>query len=254
VNPLTLIWNFLARTYHRLASPREFYRISCFVTPIFGFLFLILCSIGAYYGLFVAPADYQQGETVRIMYIHVPAAWLAMQTYIFMAITSFGILVWRHPVADVAAKSAAPIGAAFTFLALFTGAVWGKPMWGTWWVWDARLTSVLILFLMYIGLIMLRGLIQSASRGAIVTSVLTLAGIVIIPVIKFSVEWWNTLHQPASVFRSEGSAIHPSMLWPLLIMALAYTSLFVLILLMRMKNEIRQRRIDRLERQLAFRG
>ena len=177
-----------------------------------------------------------------------------MQTYIFMAITSFGILVWRHPVADVAAKSAAPIGAAFTFLALFTGAVWGKPMWGTWWVWDARLTSVLILFLMYIGLIMLRGLIQSASRGAIVTSVLTLAGIVIIPVIKFSVEWWNTLHQPASVFRSEGSAIHPSMLWPLLIMALAYTSLFVLILLMRMKNEIRQRRIDRLERQLAFRG
>ena len=177
-----------------------------------------------------------------------------MQTYIFMAITSFGILVWRHPVADVAAKSAAPIGAAFTFLALFTGAVWGKPMWGTWWVWDARLTSVLILFLMYIGLIMLRGLIQSASRGAIVTSVLTLAGIVIIPVIKFSVEWWNTLHQPASVFRSEGSAIHPSMLWPLLIMALAYTSLFVLILLMRMKNEIRQRRIVRLERQLAFRG
>ena len=171
-----------------------------------------------------------------------------------MAITSFGILVWRHPVADVAAKSAAPIGAAFTFLALFTGAVWGKPMWGAWWVWDARLTSVLILFLMYIGLIMLRGLIQSASRGAIVTSVLTLAGIVIIPVIKFSVEWWNTLHQPASVFRSEGSAIHPSMLWPLLIMALAYTSLFVLILLMRMKNEIRQRRIDRLERQLAFRG
>ena len=171
-----------------------------------------------------------------------------------MAITSFGILVWRHPVADVAARSAAPIGAAFTFLALFTGAVWGKPMWGTWWVWDARLTSVLILFLMYIGLIMLRGLIQSASRGAIVTSVLTLAGIVIIPVIKFSVEWWNTLHQPASVFRSEGSAIHPSMLWPLLIMALAYTSLFVLILLMRMKNEIRQRRIDRLERQLAFRG
>ena len=203
---------------------------------------------------FASPADYQQGETVRIMYIHVPAAWLAMQTYIFMAITSFGILVWRHPVADVAAKSAAPIGAAFTFLALFTGAVWGKPMWGTWWVWDARLTSVLILFLMYIGLIMLRGLIQSASRGAIVTSVLTLAGIVIIPVIKFSVEWWNTLHQPASVFRSEGSAIHPSMLWPLLIMALAYTSLFVLILLMRMKNEIRQRRIDRLERQLAFRG
>ncbi len=239
---------------NRQGNPMRFLNFADKLLPWVVIITCALFGIGLYLSFFASPADYQQGETVRIMYIHVPAAWLAMQTYIFMAITSFGILVWRHPVADVAAKSAAPIGAAFTFLALFTGAVWGKPMWGTWWVWDARLTSVLILFLMYIGLIMLRGLIQSASRGAIVTSVLTLAGIVIIPVIKFSVEWWNTLHQPASVFRSEGSAIHPSMLWPLLIMALAYTSLFVLILLMRMKNEIRQRRIDRLERQLAFRG
>ena len=239
---------------NRQGNPMRFLKFADKLLPWVVIITCALFGIALYLSFFASPADYQQGETVRIMYIHVPAAWLAMQTYIFMAITSFGILVWRHPVADVAAKSAAPIGAAFTFLALFTGAVWGKPMWGTWWVWDARLTSVLILFLMYIGLIMLRGLIQSASRGAIVTSVLTLAGIVIIPVIKFSVEWWNTLHQPASVFRSEGSAIHPSMLWPLLIMALAYTSLFVLILLMRMKNEIRQRRIDRLERQLAFRG
>jgi len=235
-------------------NPMRFLGVADKLLPWMSFFTFALFAIGLYLAFFASPADYQQGETVRIMYIHVPAAWLAMQTYLFMAVASFGTLVWKHPVADVAAKSAAPIGAAFTFLALFTGSVWGKPMWGTWWVWDARLTSVLVLFLMYIGLMMLRRLIESTPRAATLTSVLTIAGIVIIPVIKFSVDWWNTLHQPASVFRAEGPTIHSSMLWPLLIMALAYTSFFVLVLLLRMKNEIGARKIERLQRQLAYQG
>ncbi|MDH3195609.1 MAG: heme ABC transporter permease, partial [Hyphomicrobiales bacterium] len=176
-------------------------------------------AAGAYLAFFVAPADYQQGDSVRIMFIHVPAAWLAMFCYSLMAVAALGTLVWRHPLADVAAKAAAPLGAAFTLLALFTGSVWGKPMWGTWWVWDARLTSVLVLFIMYLGLIALWRSFDDPGRAGRVAAILTLVGFINIPIIKFSVDWWNTLHQPASVIRLDGPTIHPTMLWPLLIMA-----------------------------------
>ena len=159
------------------------------------------------------------GITVRIMYIHVPFAWLSMLCYSLMAVCALGTLVWRHPLADVALKSAAPVGAVFTALALITGSIWGKPMWGTWWVWDGRLTSVFVLLLMYLGVISLTRALDDPSRSARAAAIMTLVGFINIPIIKFSVDWWNTLHQPASVFRLGGPTIHPSLLLPLLVMA-----------------------------------
>ncbi len=203
----------------------------------------IAFAVGLWLVFMVAPADYQQGETVKIMYIHVPCAWLSMFCYVTMAGSALGTLVWRHPLADVSAKCAAPIGAAFTFLALVTGSLWGKPMWGTWWVWDARLTSVLVLFIMYLGLIALTETIEDPIRAARAGAVLTLVGVVNIPIIKFSVDWWNTLHQPSSVFRMGGSTVDASMLVPLLVMAGAFTGLFVTLHLAAMRNEILRRRI-----------
>ena len=175
---------------------------------------------------FVAPADYQQGETVRIMYIHVPAAWVSTLSYLVMAAAALATLVWRHPLAEAAQKAAAPLGAAFTFVCLVTGSLWGKPMWGTYWVWDARLTSVLVLFLIDLGLVALWQTIEEPGRAARAASILTLVGVINIPIVKFSVDWWNTLHQPASVFRMGGPTIAASMLWPLLVMAAGYTLLF----------------------------
>ena len=208
-------------------------------------------AIGLWGAFFSAPADYQQGETVRIMYIHVPAAWLSMFCYATMAASALGTLVWRHPLADAAQKAAAPIGAAFTFICLVTGSLWGKPMWGTWWVWDARLTSVLVLFVIYLGLIALWQTIEDASRAARGAAILTLVGVVNLPIIKFSVDWWNTLHQPASVFRMSGPTIAPSMLWPLLVMGIAFTLLFTTLHLMATRNEILRRRARRLAIQAA---
>jgi heme exporter protein C len=190
----------------------------------------------------VAPPDYQQGETVRIMFIHVPAAWLAMFGYTLIAIAALGTLIWRHPLADVAAKTAAPIGATFCFVALVTGSLWGKPMWGTYWVWDARLTSMLVLFLLYLGLIALWQAIEEPGRAGRAAAILALVGVINIPIIKFSVDWWNTLHQPASIVRPGGPSIDPAMLWPLLVMALAFTLLFVLLHLIAMRAEIFRRR------------
>ena len=166
----------------------------------------------------MAPPDYQQGETVKIMFIHVPSAWLAMFGYMLIAVASLGTLIWRHPLADVAAKTAAPIGATFTFIALVTGSLWGKPMWGTYWVWDARLTSMLVLFLLYLGLIALWQAIEEPGRAGRAAAILALVGAINIPIIKFSVDWWNTLHQPASVFRMGGSTIDPALLTPLFVM------------------------------------
>jgi heme exporter protein C len=206
------------------------------------------------FGTFIAPSDYQQGETVRIMYIHVPAAWAAMLAYTLMTVSALGSLVWRHPLADAAQKGAAPLGAAFTLICLVTGSLWGKPMWGTYWVWDARLTSVLVLFLVYLGLIALWQTIEDPSKAARAVSVMTLVGFVNIPIVKFSVDWWNTLHQPASVFRMEGPAIASSMLWPLIVMALAYTFLFVTLHVMAVRNEIMRRRARRLAITLAAGG
>jgi heme exporter protein C len=181
------------------------------------------------------------------MFIHVPSAWLSMFGYLLMAVAALGTLVWRHPLADVAAKAIAPVGAAFTFLALVTGSLWGRPMWGTYWVWDARLTSVLVLFLMYLGLIALWRAVEDPGRAARVAAVLTLVGVVNLPIIKFSVDWWNTLHQPASVFRVGGPTIDASMLWPLMIMAVAMTLLFLALSAMAMRNEILRRRVRTLE-------
>ncbi|MBZ9937990.1 heme ABC transporter permease [Mesorhizobium sp. BR1-1-16] len=226
-----------------LANPTRFMALADRVLPWLWSAAILVLGIGLYLGLFVAPPDYQQGETVRIMFIHVPAAWLSMFGYGLMAVSALGTLVWRHPLADVAARAIAPVGAAFTLIALITGSLWGKPMWGTWWEWDARLTSVLVLFLMYLGLIALWNAIEDPNRAGRVAAVLILVGSVNLPIIKFSVDWWNTLHQGASVFRMGGSTIDPSLLYPLLICAIGATLLFLALVIMAMKNEILRRRI-----------
>ncbi|HBF30654.1 heme ABC transporter permease [Rhizobium sp.] len=234
-----------------LANPTRFLALVRIVLPWMAGITAILFAVGLYLS-FTSESDYQQGDTVRIMYIHVPAAWLSMMCYSVMAVSAVGTLVWRHPLADVAHKAAAPIGAAFTLIALVTGSLWGRPMWGTWWVWDARLTSVFVLFLMYLGLIALNRAMDDPSKAARVSAVLILVGFVNIPIIKFSVEWWNTLHQPASIMRMGGSAIDPAFLKPLLIMAIASTLLFFTLHMTAMRNEIWRRRIAA-QRRLAAR-
>lgn len=237
----------MVRNLHALANPTRFLRLSGLLLPVIWLLALGLLGTGLYMSFFTAPPDYQQGETVRIMFIHVPAAWLSLFGYTLMAGASATALIFRHPLADVAAKSAAPVGAAFTFLALVTGALWGKPMWGTWWVWDARLTSVLILFFLYLGYMALWATIEEPVRAARAAAVLALVGFVNVPIIHYSVEWWNTLHQGASVLRLDGPAIHPSMLWPLLVMALGSTFFFLAVMLTRMQAEIYRRRVRQLQ-------
>jgi heme exporter protein C len=232
----------------QLANPTRFMGLSARVLPWASASAAALIALGLYLALFDSPADYQQGETVRIMYIHVPCAWLSMMIYGLIAVSSFGLLVFRHPLADVSAKAAAPIGAAFTFLALLTGSLWGKPMWGTYWVWDARLTSVLILFFLYLGLIALRAALEDESAGAKLTAVLALVGVTILPIIKFSVNWWNTLHQPSTDFTA---TVYPSMRWPLLVMALGFTLLFFAMHLKAMRNEIMRRRVKAMRAQVV---
>jgi heme exporter protein C len=227
-----------------LANPSFFLRFSDRVLPWLAGATILLMGVGLYLSFFVAPADYQQGETVRIMFIHVPSAWLAMFCYTLIAVSAIGSLIWRHPLADVAAKAAAPIGAAFTLLALVTGSLWGKPMWGAYWVWDARLTSVLILFFLYLGLMALWQSIEEPSRAGRAAAILAIVGFINIPIIKFSVDWWNTLHQPASVLRVDGPAIHPSLLTPLMVMALGFTCLFVWLHFKAMRAEILRRRVE----------
>ena len=231
-------WNL-----HYLANPARFLRLSARIEPWAAGLTLALLAAGLYLGLFASPQDYQQGDTVRIMYIHVPAAWMALFCYTNLAIASAVSLIWRHPLADVVGKATAPIGACFTFLALVTGSLWGKPMWGTWWVWDARLTSVLILFFLYLGYIALYNAFDDVTRGARAAAVLGLVGAVNVPIIKFSVDWWNTLHQPASVVKLDGPAVDPSMLRPLLLMAMAFSTYYVWVLLLRVRGELIGRRI-----------
>ncbi len=227
----------------RLANPGVFLRWSGVALPITAGLAAAVLAAGLGMGWFLAPADYQQGETVRIMFLHVPAAWLGLFFYGIMSASALGTLVWRHPLADVSQKAAAPIGAAFTLVCLVTGALWGKPMWGTYWVWDARLTSVLVLFLMYCGILALWRTFEDPGRAARAVSILTLVGSVNLPIIKYSVDWWNTLHQPASVFRLDGPTIHPSMLYPLLVTALGFTLLGLALHLSGMRTEILRRRV-----------
>ena len=225
-----------------LANPSRFSELAARLLPWLIAVTLLAFAIGGI-SAYLAPDDYQQGATVKIMFIHVPAAWLGIFAWVLMSVAALGTLVWRHPLADVAAKSAAPIGAAFTLMCLLTGSLWGRPMWGTYWVWDARLTSVLILFLMYLGVIALWRTIEDPTRAARAAAVLTLVGLINIPIIKFSVDWWNTLHQGASVLRLSGSTIHVSILVPLLVMLAAFTLLFFTLHLAAMRNEILRRRL-----------
>jgi heme exporter protein C len=228
----------------RLANPTRFMALSGRVLPWIAGLavLLIACGLGM---SFTAPLDYQQGHAAKIMFVHVPAAWLSIMGYMLVAASSFGLLVFRHPLADVSAKAAAPIGGVFTAVCLLTGMLWGKPMWGAFWVWDPRLTSVLILFFLYMGLIALRGSIEDEATAGKLTAVLALVGIVIIPIIKFSVDW-NSLHQQASVMRLGAPTIHPSLLRPLLVMAAGMITLFAALHLKAMRNEILRRRVKAL--------
>ena len=230
-----------------LANPTRFRKISAALLPVVVLVSLIAFTLGLYLAFFASPADYQQGETVRIMYIHVPAAWMAMLTYILMAVAAVFYLVWRHPLADIGARAMALPGAGFAFITLLTGSFWGRPMWGTWWVWDARLTSMLILFFLYLGYMALADGFERAERGSKPACLLLLVGIINLPIIKFSVDWWNTLHQGSSVLRLDGPSIDPAMLKPLLVMALAMLGWFIAITILRMSRLIMQRRITNLK-------
>jgi heme exporter protein C len=228
---------------HRFANPARFLRISTAILPWSAAATLLLLGAGFYFALFDSPPDYQQGETVRIMYVHVPSAWLALMIYSVMAGASAVALIWRHPVAELPAQAAAPVGCVFTALCLVTGSLWGQPEWGTWWVWDARLTSVLVLFFLYLGYIALVNAFDDPTRGARAGGILAMVGFVNVPIIKFSVDWWNTLHQPASVFRAGGPTIAPAMLLPLLLMAAGFTTFFVSILIVRLRAALIERRL-----------
>jgi len=225
-----------------LANPSRFVRAANLVMPWLSGAAAIVFAFALYRAM-LAPDDYQQGATVKIMFLHVPSAWLGMLCWALMTVAALGTLVWCHPLADVTAKAAAPLGAAFTLLCLVTGSLWGRPEWGTYWVWDARLTSELILFLLYLGVIALWRTVEDPSRAARAVAILTLVGAIDLPIIKFSVDWWNTLHQGASVLRVGGSTIDPTILIPLLLMTAAFTLLFVTLLLAAMRNEILRRRV-----------
>jgi heme exporter protein C len=240
--------------WHRYASPANFKRLSDRLLPWVAGGAAVCLALGLWTALFVSPADYQQGETVRIMYVHVPAAWMSMFVYANLALAGAATLVWRHPLAEVAGRAVAPVGAIFTFLCLVTGSLWGKPMWGTWWVWDARLTSVLILFFVYLAYMALNAAFDEPERGARASAVLALVGAVNLPVIKFSVDWWNTLHQPASISRLDAPAIHPSMLLPLLAMAAGFTLFFIAVALVRMRTGLIERRLAVLDQARAATG
>ena len=204
---------------------------------------LVITAAGLLGGLFISPADYQQGDAVRIMYVHVPAAWLASSGYAALAAASFVSIVWRHPLADLAAAEIGPVGAAVTALCLATGSLWGKPMWGTWWVWDARLTSVLVLFFLYVGHMMLVRAFDDPERGYRAGAILALIGAVDLPIIKYSVNWWNTLHQPASITLTGAPTISGSLLWPLALSTLGITLGFWAIVTARLRAAVMERRI-----------
>lgn len=221
--------------FHRYASPAAFARLSTTLAPLFMVAAMGFLSYGLYLALVASPPDYQQGETVRIMYVHVPAAWLSMAIYGFMACCSVSWLIWRHPLADVLARCCAPVGCGFTLMVLVTGSLWGKPMWGAWWVWDARLTSVLLLFFLYLAYLMMIADEAIDNRARNRAAVLSLLGAINLPIIKFSVEWWNTLHQPASVLRLGGPTIHHDLLVPLLMMFAGYVCFAVVCVLWRVQ-------------------
>lgn len=247
------MWNAIWLFFHKLASPRHFYRISGRLIPWLAWLTGILLVAGLYLGLFVAPPDYQQGQSYRIIFVHVPSAWMSLFIYTFMAVLGAIYLIWNIKLADVMARSSAVLGAAFTFLALATGSLWGKPMWGAWWVWDARLTSELILLFLYLGYVALVTAIEDTRTAARAGAVLILVGVVNIPIIHYSVEWWNTLHQGPTVTKLDKPSIHLSMLIPLLLMAGAFQLYYFTVVLMRARVEVmeRERKSDWVRGELA---
>ena len=235
---------------HRFANPARFQKLTAPVLPVLWLLAAGLIAVGLYLSLFGSPPDYQQGDSVRIMYVHVPAAWMALFVYATMAGAAISGYVWRHPLADLYMRAAAPVGACFTAICLITGAIWGQPIWGVWWVWDARLTSVLIMFFLYLGFLALVDAFDQPQRGDAAGRILVLLGSINLPIIKFSVDWWNTLHQPASITRLDSPALHSSMIWPLMIMALGFMALGGALILMRLKGELARRRWQmRMQRQ-----
>lgn len=232
-------WFYLQQLYHRLASPKHFYQLSEFWVKPLMFLLVVLLSMGLIGALFFAPADYQQGNVFRIIYVHVPAALLSQSAYLFIALCGLMTLVWRMKIASMLAKVAMPIGASFALLTLVTGAIWGRPTWGTWWLWgDARLMSSLFLLFLYLGMMALRNAFQDEQAGIRASSLLALIGVVNIPVIKYSVYWWNSLHQPATLKLTEKPAMQMEMLWPLLLMIVAFYVFFALMLILQVRNEI----------------
>jgi heme exporter protein C len=233
-------WTWL----HKLASPPHAYRIAAVLLPWIAWPAGTLIVVGLYGGLVLAPADYQQGDAFRIVYVHAPSAWLSMLVYATMAVAAGIGLVWRIKLAHAVAAASAPVGASFTFLALATGAIWGKPMWGTWWVWDARLTSELILLFLYAGVMALRASIDDRDRADRAAAVLALVGVVNLPIIHYSVYWWNTLHQPATLTKIGKPSMAGDMLWPLLAMLLGFTLFYGAILLVRLRGEILRRERD----------
>lgn len=234
------------RSLHRFANPGQFLRSSGIILPWLFTIGTLISAVALIWGLFFSPADWQQGDSVRIMYVHVPFAWLASAGYFALAVCSVCSLVWRHPLADLAAAEIGPVGAGFTAVCLATGSLWGKPTWGAWWVWDARLTSVLVLFLLYLGHVALVRAFDDETRGFRAGAILALAGVVNLPIIKFSVDWWNTLHQPASIGLLGAPSIAPSMLWPLLLSAVGFTLIFIAITLTRTRAAVMERRIRNL--------
>lgn len=227
--------------FHKFGSPKWFYELSTRILPWFMVIGVLLLIVGTVWGLAFAPQDYQQGNSFRIIYLHVPTAILAQSCYMMMAASAVVGLVWKMKIADVFISAAAPIGAAFTFLALFTGAVWGKPTWGTWWVWDARLTAMLVLLFLYFGVMALRAAFEDLDMSARASAILVIVGVVNIPIIKYSVDWWNTLHQPATFTLTEKPAMPAEMWLPLLVMVIGIYCFFTAVLLMRMQSEILQR-------------
>lgn len=236
-----LIPDSVGRFFHRMASPPHFYAFTGRLLPWLTAIFIILTAAGLYGGLFLAPADYQQGDSYRIIYIHVPSAWMSLFIYVVMAVAGAIGLVWRIKLAEIVMISSASVGAGFTFIALLTGSLWGKPMWGTWWVWDARLTSELILLFLYLGVIALYGAIDDKRTASRAVAILAIVGVVNIPIIHYSVEWWNTLHQGPTVSKIDKPSIHVSMLIPLLTMAVAFKFYYLVAMLQRARTELIQR-------------
>lgn len=233
-----------ASDLHALANPLRFQRLAVALTPWLLVLGIGFLAVGIGIGLFVAPPDYLQGEVVRIMYIHVPAAWFALGGYLGMAIAALAALVWKHPLAALSVRAIAPVGAMFAAICLITGSIWGRPTWGTWWVWDGRLTSMLVLFLLYLGVIALSHLHDDKAKGLKMAGLLAIVGTINLPIIKYSVEWWNTLHQPASIRISGSSSIHPDMLTPLMLSAIGFLLLFAGMMFIRMRTLIAEQRVE----------